>query len=306
MMIRPNFPDLYLLDMLPALDEIIFNKYDRIPEQFSRFFRVMNSTRPMEQTTQLAGLGRFGVVPEAGNVTYDNGIQGFDKSFIHVQYGLGFKASRILADDDRHAIIKKMATDLAASAKDTVELIAADVYNQGWSGSYTGPDGVSLFSQSHPLVKAGGVQANAPAAGMDLDMNNLHLVLTAFRKMVNAAGRKQRVKPSRLIVPPELEFAAAEIVNATMRPDTANNTPNALRHRAGHGPFNSYEVYDYLTDSDNWIVAAEPEDTELRFYWREKPQPVHDIDFDSRTLKTAMWMRFSVGWSDYQGVYGVG
>lgn len=305
MIVRAQFPDLFLLDMLPALDEVIFNKYDSLPEQFSRFFDVRTSTRAMEQTTQLSGLGRFGPVPEAGPVSYDQPVPGFDKTYLHVQYGLGFKASRILADDDRFGIIKKMATELAASARDTVELVAADIYNQGWSGA-NGLDGVPLFSLSHPLVKAGGVQANKPAAAMDLSHTNVQLALTAFRKMVNSAGRKVRVKPTRLVVPPELEFAAAEIITATMRSDTANNTPNAMKARSGSSPFNRYEVYDFLTDPDKWIVAAEPEDTELRFYWREKPAPVHDVDFDSRTLKTAMWMRFSVGWSGYEGLYGVG
>lgn len=306
MIVRANFPDLFLVDMLPALDELIFNKYDSMPEQYSRFFNTKTSTRAIEQTSQIAGLGRFGVVPEAGPVGYDQPVPGFDKTYTHVQYGLGFKASRILADDDKFSIIKKMAVELAASARDTVELVAADVYNQGWNAAITGLDGVPLFSLSHPLVKAGGLQANKSAAAMDLDQNNLQLVLTAFRKMVNAAGRKIKVRPTRLIVPPDLEFAAAEIVNGTLRSDTANNTPNALKLRSGLSPFNRYEVYDYLTDTDNWIVAGEPEDTEVRFYWRERPVPVHDIDFDTRTLKTAMWMRFSCGWSDYTGVYGVG
>jgi len=36
-------------------------------------------------------------------------------------------------------------------------------------------------------------------------------------------------------------------------------------------------------------------DTELRFYTEEEFNTIHDVDFDTRSLKTAGWMRFAVG-----------
>jgi len=54
-----------------------------------------------------------------------------------------------------------------------------------------------------------------------------------------------------------------------------------------------------------WFIQADVSLTELRFYEQEAFNSIHDVDFDSRTLKTAGWMRFAVGYSAFWGVYGV-
>src|SRR5579872_1507131 len=223
MMIRTQFPDLFLASMLPALDEVIFNKYDRFPPQYSRVFRVMDSARSIEQTTQLSGLTLHNTIAEGAPVRYDEPVLGFNKTYQHNQLGLGFRASRVMVDDDRFSIIKKMASDLGRSGKETVEILAAATFNNGFNGTFLGPDGVVLFSTAHPLVKSGGTQSNATSVSTDLDVVSLQLALTAFRKMVDSSGRKVRIQPEKLIVPPELEWIAAEILSGPKRADTANN-----------------------------------------------------------------------------------
>lgn len=289
--------------MLPALDELIFNKYDRFPSQFPNVFREMTSKRSIEQTSEIAGLGTFTTVTEGSNVRYDEAVPGFAKTYTHSQFGLGFKMTRIMVDDDRWSIINKLAAELGRSAKETQELDAVSDFINGFNGAFPGPDGQPLFSASHPLVKSGGVQSNLGAA-VDLDVSSLEVALTTFRRMKDPTGKKIRVRPQTLIVPPELEFIASEIINATLRSDTANHTPNAFKQRIGMPSFDQLFVWDYLTDPDDWFISASKEDTEMRWYWREKPNTVHAVDFDSRSVKTAMWYRASHGWSSFYGVYG--
>lgn len=57
--------------------------------------------------------------------------------------------------------------------------------------------------------------------------------------------------------------------------------------------------------SGSWFIEADPEETELRWYDREAFNTVHGIDFDSRSMKTAGWMRNSCGWNGWFGVFGV-
>lgn len=304
MIIRTQFPDLFLTGMLPALDGIVFNKFDRFPPQYTSIFRMMNSKRSIEQTSEIAGLGTFDGITEGGNVRYDQSVPGFSKTYTHAQFGLGFKITKVMVDDDRFAIIDKLASDLGRGAKETIEIAAASVFNNGFSGSYLGPDGKSLFATDHPLVKTGGSQTNTLAVAADLDITSIELALTDFRKMKDPSGKKIRVRPEMLILPPELEFAGAEIMYAKERADTANHTPNAFLNRDGMPNFNKMKVWDYLTDPDAWFIGATPEDTELRFYWREKFNTVHDVDFDSRSIKTAGWYRMSLGWSSFYGIYG--
>jgi phage major head subunit gpT-like protein len=303
MQIRTQFPDLFLTTMLPALDEVIFDKFDQYPPQYSQFFRVMSSTRSIEQTSEIAGLGTFGQVSEGGSVRYDEAVPGFSKTYTHTQYGLGFKMTRVMVDDDRWGIIHKLASELGRSANETIELDAVGDFVNGFDTAFAGPDGKPLFSATHPLVKNGGVQSNlVPAA--DLDIPSIETALTLFRRMKDPTGKKIRVRPTKLIIPPELEFQASEIMSSKMRSDTANNTPNAFQARIGLSSFSNACIWEYLVDPDSWFISADQAETELRYYWREKPSTVHDVDFDSRSIKTAMWFRMSHGWSSFYGLVG--
>jgi hypothetical protein len=300
MITRNQLPSLFGTAMLPALDELIFNKFNRFSPQFSRYFSVKTSKREIEQTTQLSGLTLFNQIADAAAVRYDEPVKGFDKTYTHAQYALGFRASRTLVDDDRYSIISKMASDLGRSAKETVEIYAANYI----INNTTGPDGVALFSTSHPLVKNGGTQSNRLGTSSDLDVVSLQLALTAFRKQVDSSGRKVRIQPQKLVVPSDLEWVASELMSGAMRADTANNTTNAFKNRDGFNAFSNFEVWDYLTDASKWYIWGSAEDTDIRWYWREQPNTIHDVDFDTRSIKTAMWMRFSFGHSDFYGVYG--
>lgn len=292
--------------MLPALDDIIYNKFDRIPPQYSQIFRVLSSKRGIEQTSEIAGLSTFGTVGEGENVRYDEAVPGFNKTYQHAQYGLGFKITRVMVDDDRFAIIDKLASDLGRSAKETIELAVANNFINGFSTSYPGPDGKPLFALDHPIVKTSGTQANTLTTPADLSVASLELALTTFRTMKDPSGKKIRVKPHQLIVPPQMEFSASELLGGQMRSDTANNTINAFKQRVNMPTFDKLMVWDYLAegDPDAWFITALPEETELRFYHREKFNVVHDVDFDSRSIKTAGWMRFSHGWSSFYGIFG--
>ena len=304
MLIRTQFPDLFLASMLPALDELVFNKYDKLPPQMNHIFRMMTSKRSIEQTAEIAGLSTFATIAEGKNVRYDEAVPGFNKTYTHSQYGLGFKITRVMVDDDKWSIINKLSSDLGRSAKETREIAAASVFNNGFDTAYPGPDTKPLFATDHPIVKTNGTQSNALATPADLDIASLELALTAFRTMKDPSGKKIRVRPSTLVIPPQLEFVASQILNSNLRSDTPNNTTNAFKHRVGMPNFDQIMIWDYLTDPDAWFVCAEPDETELRWYDREAFNTVHDVDFDSRSIKTAGWMRYSYGWSSFYGVHG--
>lgn len=303
MFVRTQFTDLYLVDALPAIDEVIMGRYNRFPAQYSKFFRVLKSKRSIEQTTEVTGFGQFATVAEAGDTRYDDALQGFDKTYTHVQRSLGFKVSRIAADDDRWGVVGKLGRELGKSAMETREVVAADIFNNGFNSAFTGPDGKELFATDHPLA-GGGTEQNELTTSADLDVASLELALTDFRSFTDHRAKKLRIPPRKLIVPAAGAFNAAEILGGTMRSDTANNTINAFRKWDGMPALETVEVWDYLTDTDAWFLEGDVEDTELRFYDREPFNLEHDVEFNSRSILTAGWMRFSVGWSGFYGVYG--
>ena len=305
MIIRTQFPDLFLATMLPALDELTMGRYNKLPSRFTKVYRMMTSARSIEQTTEMAGLGLLDAIPEGGNVRYDVGVPAFPKTYTHNQFGLGFQISRVMVDDDKYGIINKLATDLGKSAYESKELDAVSTFNNGFSGgANAGPDGQPLFSLSHPLVKSGGVQANTLAVAADLDISAIELALSDFRQMRDHTGKRIRVDPKRLVIPTQLEFAAAEIMYGDMRSDTANHTINAFKNRVNMPGFDEIFLWEFLSDPDAWFICADPVDTELRWYDREKFNVKHETHFDSRSIKTAGFQRYSFGFSNFFGLYG--
>jgi len=261
------------------------------------------SNRGIEQTTEVTGFGQFTQTPEGAGTRYDDPLPGFNKTYTHAQYSLGFKVSKVAMDDDKFAVVRKLATELGRSAKETREVVAANVMNLGFSTAQLGPDGVPLFSTAHPLI-GGGTQTNLLAYASDPDVTSIQLALTDMRTTVDHRGKRLRIPPKKLIVPPAFEFIAAEMLGGVDRPDTADRAINAFRRRSGMPSFDSWMVWDYLT-VDGWMIEADVQDTELRFYNREPFNTVHDIEFDSRSIKTAGWMRFSVGFNGFYGIYGI-
>lgn len=300
MIVRTAFPDLNLTTMLPAIDEVIFDEYTRIPERYSQVFNVKTSTRSIEQTTGVSGLGMFVETAEAEDVNYDDPRQRYDKTYTHLQYSSGYKVSRIAADDDRYGYIKSLSSALGRSARESVEVVAANIFNNGFAD--TGPDNQFLFDSDHPRAKAGGTQSNTSTAA-DLSHSVIESALAQFRDYTDDAGLLIRCTPTMLVVPNELEFTASVLLNTALKPGTANNDTNSLKHRIDY-PTLKPMVWENLTDPDAWFILAEKSQHQLRFYWREKFNVTHDTEFTNRNLLTAGWMRFSVGYSDWIGTFG--
>ena len=304
MLIRATLPDLDLEDMLPAIDDVIYEGHGEWPEQYTEVFNVMDSTRSIEQTTEVTGLSGFIVTPEGADATFDDPVPGFPKTYTHLQYSLGFRASKIMAMNNKFETIRRMARELGVSARDTREIIAADVFNQAFNVAFPGPDQVALCDLSHPLAKSGGTEQNRLTADADLSPTSLELALTDFRAFVDHTGKRKRIPPRTLLVAGNNEWNASTILGGSMASGTANRDINAFRNRSNLPGFRRWMVWDYLTDKDAWFLLSDKRDHQLRFYDREAFNTAHDIVFRSRTIETVGWMQFVAGFSNFWGVYG--
>lgn len=298
-----SFPGLFGPGLLPFLTTITFDRFKQRAPEFPQFYRMMTSTREMEQTHGFTGLGNLVKKGEGAPTSYDSALQLFPKTFTHEQFTLGYRITKIMLMNDRYALMAKMAKALGRSAAETRELYAADLINS----NPTGPDGVALFSASHPLVKSGGLQSNRLGVTSDLDTVSMELALTAYRQLKNHEGQLCRVQPGKLVVPPALEWRGIELLSGTMKSGTADNTVNAFRNRQdGEGNLTKLTVWNYLTDPAKWYIwPANNDEHELRWYDREKFNVQYDEDFDTRTKKAAGWAQWSNGSSGgFEPIFG--
>ena len=303
--LRTTFPDWMTTAALPFLEEVIDQGRKVRAEQFRPFFRMQSTDKPHVQYTSMGALGPFVETDENSDVTFDAPGQGFDRTLTPLQYSLGFSVSRIALDDDKIGPLKNLASHLGRSYTDSRNILAADIFNNGFNSSFTGSDGVELFSTAH-LQDASTVTFNNELdTSADFSITSLRTALIDFADFRNARNMRLNLRPIRIIFPPELEWDIREVLKSQLRSDTANNAVNAFLGDEMNTGGLALNKWNYLTDADAWFLQAAEEDHWLIFLEREKFSVVSDVNFRNRALETAAWARFAVSWvNNGVGIYG--
>lgn len=294
-MLRNQFTDLFV-SRLPFLDEIMYERFDAPSLTYTEVFHMDNSSRAYEEKTGITGFEQFNVKEEGDSIDYDKLLQAYDKRYKHKTYAKGFQISMEAMDDDIDGAISDAAPALARVARNSIETEAFSDFNNGFSASVQTPDGVNLFSATHPLV-GGGVFDNLVSG--DLAQGTLEEAINIYDDMRDDRNQLIELAPSILLYPPELRWLVHELLKSQLRSDTANNTANALNQIGIRTVMSKY-----LTGDDDWFVLSEPSTHRLMFYWRMEPVSDHTLDFDTGNMKTKMTMRFSHGPADWRGLVG--
>jgi phage major head subunit gpT-like protein len=182
----------------------------------------------------------------------------------------------------------------------TKQVKAAAVLNNGFSSSYPGGDGVSLFNTQHPLI-SGGVNSNTPSTQADLNETSLEAAVIQIAAWTDERGLLIAAKPKKLIVPPALMFTAKRLLDTELRVATADNDINALK-QMGAIP-EGYTVNHFLTDTNGWFLTTDVPNG-LKHFVRTPLQNSMDGDFDTGNVRYKARERYSFGWSDPLGMFG--
>jgi hypothetical protein len=301
MQIRTNFQDFFFEQALPALSIVIKSEFGQYPEFYSKTHNVKTSDRSIEQSTQVSGIGLLSQIGETEHIAMDKPVQGFDKTWKHLKWGLAVPTSQEMVDDDKWGLVVESHQALARSCKETYEIDAASDFNNGFSTSFLGPDGKPLFSATHPLVKSGGAQSNlGPPA--DLSYTSLQRALTDFETMRDSAGLLHRIQPKYLAVAPANRWTAHEILRSSDRPDTANRATNTLKFALDGLP--EPLINPYFTDPDAWFLMVPPSRSKLIWWWRRRPYRKPWFDDGREVGYVGLRYRASHGWGDFNGLYG--
>ena len=289
--LRANFGTL----LAPGLREMFFDRFNRYANEYTEIFNVHDSKRKYEDD---AGISGFGLVPEKDEgvgIIYDDPILGYSKRYVHKTYGLGFRVTREMWEDDLYGQIKKMPKALGQSMRISIETDGANILNRGFNASYTGPDGKPLFATDHPLA-GGGTGSNMLSVAADLSETSLEQAFIDIMATKDDRGLLQAMRPGKLVTSPSGAWGASRLLESTSTPGSANNAINPAK---GIIPF---VVNHYLTDADAWFVLSD--DHELNWFWRRRPDFEEGNDFDTEDAKFKVTARWSNGWSDWRGTFG--
>lgn len=279
-----------------------YNEYD---VEWDKLFEKRTSRKAFEELVGQAGFGLFNTKTEGGAISYDTARQGFTTRFNHVVYGLGFVITREMVEDDQYDVIgKAKAQKLAFSARQTKEVIGANVYNRAFNTSYTGGDGSTLAagaaggSTNHANI-SGGTWTNTPSVAIDISEAALEQATIDIAGFTDDRGLKIKVLPECLVIPKELVFETKRILGSDGRPGYDTNDLNALKDL---GLIPKVVTNHFLTDTDAWFIRTNVKDGMI-YFERRSDEFNMDEDFDTENAKYKATMRFSFGWGDPRCMY---
>lgn len=283
----------------PGVNAWYGKAYGDWKEEYSGIFDTSTSRKAWEEDVLVSSFGLAYQMGEGSSIPYDTEQQGFVTRYTHVNYGLGFVITKNMVEDDLYDVVgERKAKALARSMRQTKETIGANVLNRAFNSSYTGGDGLELCSTLHVNV-AGGTWQNELSTSADLSEAALEQAVIDIGKWTDDRGLKIAVRPSKIIVPVELDFEANKIMKTEYEVGTANNTVNIVRSRFPGGVMVSH----YLTDTDAWFIKTDVANG-LKHFVRRADTFGTDNDFDTDNAKFKATARYSFGWTDPRGVYG--
>lgn len=274
--------------------------YDEHQEEYTDLFDVQTTERAYEELVETTNFGLMSVKRQGAAITYDTDSQGSVSRFTAVTYASGYIVTyEENADNQYEVVSKRRAKKLAFSARQTVENVAAAVYNRAFTAGYTGGDGSTMIASDH--TSRNGNQSNLLTTAADLSEASLEDLVVQIMDTTDNVGNRISVMPESLIVPTAKWFESNRILNSTLQNNTANNAVNALRF-TGTFP-KGIKVNHYLGSTTAFFIRTNVKDSMI-FMWRERPELFQDQDGDTRNLKAAIIARFVASWADWRGVFG--
>ncbi len=290
-----------LKELLPGLNALFGMEYSRYGEEHKEIYETETSERSFEEETKLSGFSAAPVKNEGSAMAYDNAQEAWSTRYTHETIALGFSITEEAIEDNLYDSLSARYTKaLARAMAYTKQVKAAAVLNNGFSASYPGGDGVSLFNSAHPLV-SGGTNSNTPGTQVDLNETSLEAAVIQIAAWTDERGLLIAAKPKKLIVPPSLMFTAKRLLDTELRVATADNDINAIK-QMGAIP-EGYTVNHFLTDPNAWFLTTDVPNG-MKHFVRTPLQNSMDGDFDTGNVRYKARERYSFGWSDPLGMWG--
>lgn len=291
-----------------VLDEVVsavaFESFYDETFTMPTLYSVRTSGRRRERLASLGGLGQYEAKNPTAAASEDTITQQYEKTFNHTAYAKAVPVERELIDDEEFGVLQDLGMQLGTMAAYTMEVKAAELFHDAFAGAtYTAEDGKSICNSAHTNVDAGNSQSNSGSTA--LSMASVKSTRTAMRKFTNYNGELLAIRPDTLLVPPDLEEDAWEIVRSTGRPDTANRADNMY-----NGMFNLV-VWDFLStgvsggDADNWFMIDSRHAARSLIWYQRTPLEIFgDGNLFTGTRRIGGYYRASHGCRDWRWVYG--
>lgn len=291
----------------PPLREIFYETYEEVPQEFRTWANVIDLEGNYEDDLIVVGFGAVPAKVEGSPTTYADLAEGPTKRYTADPYGLGFRITRELWDDELHGVMKGGSKALGRSFRNLLDVTAAKMLNNATAtgSAYLGADGKALLATNHPRQGAGGTEANKPTTDVDISYTAVQTAIINFYELTDEQDLPIRKRPSLAIVGPNDMFKAAEIFKQEEKPNSADRDKNFVRNAAAPGfGITKYFVSTFLTDTDLWFIFADKSEHSVNMVIKVEPEFDTSDDFDTGDVLVKGYARLGFGFTDWRGVYG--
>jgi hypothetical protein len=243
-------------------------------------------------------------------LTWDDSAEA--ASFVKKSGYLGITMEAI--DKDDTARLRAAPRALAQAAWLTLSKAVSNIFTQASGAGPTMSDGVALFHTSH---------SNLGSTALSLSAWNSARLAMRKQTEVNSGERLGGiVSPRYLLVPPELEYTALQVLASEFDYTYAlSNAPAAPVNPLAEGDGLNARlaaarsrviVVDLWSDANDWAAAADPRlypTIGLGFRYGRNPEvfsvasPTVGLMFTNDTMPVKVRFFFAVGPIDYRGLY---
>jgi len=174
------------------------------------------------------------------------GLLEHDYSIKNKTWESSIAIEREAIEDDKLGQIRLRVQSLAREARRHIDELVFTLLKNGFSA--TCYDGQYFFDTDH-VDGDSGTQSNKGTTA--LDASSLQAAITAMMKYKDDRGKFLGVVPDLLVVPPDLQWTAMELLESTYWPtDNTKKANNVLKGKL------DLLVSPYLTDTNDWFVLS--------------------------------------------------
>ena len=273
-----------------ASNKVLLSAYEASESQIKLASRQVSAPdfRPIN-SVRISGGVELGKVLENGEFTQGQ-ITDAGEAFVLETYGKIFTLTRQAIVNDDLGAFEQSATMFGQGAALTESRIFARLLEMNSGVGPAMSDGVTLFHADH---------GNLAATGAALSITSLSAARTAMRRQKGMSGEAIRVDPAMLIVPPELETVAEQLVAEISAASTDDVNPFQRKL--------TVLADAHLTDPAAWYVAALPGRPEgLQHAYLDGatgPQVFTREGFETDASEFKVRLDFGAGFVDHRAWY---
>jgi phage major head subunit gpT-like protein len=217
-------------------------------------------------------------------------------------FALGYRVTMEAQRDAQYNVIEQMPSDLGDAGRHHQETLAWGLLNDGFAAAtYTGLDGLALYSASHTSLKGAGLRSNRITPGVQLSVSLLEDMFTNLRTTQSDAGRQTPLTPAFLIIHPNEAHEAARLLESEFEPNTSENQINVMRSsRTGIMPVDT----PYLTDVDAVHLWSAKGKHSVSFHMRSDFEFSNSTDTQTKDRLYDAMYRAQVAFFAWEGTVG--